>query len=126
MKRRQFLKTTAVGTALLVVNPSLNAFETVDDKMSTNNLPRWRGFNILDFFSPQRYIANPARFAATEQDFKWMADWGFDFVRIPIISCYLKYDRLPEGYHPEETVGFRKKRLCYRQVVYTAINTICM
>ncbi|MDN5292530.1 MAG: endoglucanase [Anaerophaga sp.] len=123
MKRRQFLKTTAVGTALLVVNPSLNAFETVDDKMSTNNLPRWRGFNILDFFSPQRYIANPTRFAATEQDFKWMADWGFDFVRIPMAyPSYLKYDPASgRDITPEETVGFREEAIdAIEQVVYTA------
>lgn len=123
MKRRQFLKTTAVGTALLVVNPSLNAFETVDDKKSTNNLPRWRGFNILDFFSPQRYIANPARFAATEQDFKWMADWGFDFVRIPMAyPSYLKYDPASgRDITPEETVGFREEAIdAIEQVVYTA------
>ena len=123
MKRRQFLKTTAVGTALLVVNPSLNAFETVDDKKSTNNLPRWRGFNVLDFFSPQRYIANPARFAATEQDFKWMADWGFDFVRIPMAyPSYLKYDPASgRDITPEETVGFREEAIdAIEQVVYTA------
>jgi aryl-phospho-beta-D-glucosidase BglC (GH1 family) len=123
MKRRQFLKTTAVGTALLVVNPSLNAFETVDDKKSTNNLPRWRGFNVLDFFSPQRYVANPARFAATEQDFKWMADWGFDFVRIPMAyPSYLKYDPASgRDITPEETVGFREEAIdAIEQVVYTA------
>ena len=41
-------------------------------------LPRWRGFNLLELF-----------WANTKEDFnedhfKWMADWGFDFVRLPM------------------------------------------
>lgn len=43
-------------------------------------LPRWRGFNLLDLFT----IHSDGDFA--EDDFRWMADWGFNFVRIP--ACY--------------------------------------
>jgi aryl-phospho-beta-D-glucosidase BglC (GH1 family) len=91
--------------------------------LEKNKLPRWRGFNILDFFSPQRYVANPQRFAATEQDFKWMADWGFDFVRIPMAyPSYLKYDPVSgRDITPEETVGFREEAIeAIEQIVYTA------
>jgi len=43
-------------------------------------LPRWRGFNLLEMFSRDRDGA------WREDDFRWIADWGFDFVRLPM--CY--------------------------------------
>lgn len=44
-----------------------------------NPLPRWRGFNLLEMFMEKRGI-EPFR----EADFDWMAEWGFDFVRLPM------------------------------------------
>lgn len=44
-------------------------------------LPRWRGFNLLEMFTSH----SDGNFQ--EDDFRWMAEWGFDFVRIPM--CYL-------------------------------------
>lgn len=56
-----------------------------------NKLPRWKGFNLLDFFSPD---PNSSRGTTTEEHFKWMRDWGFDFVRIPMAyPSYLDIDR---------------------------------
>lgn len=46
-----------------------------------NALPMWRGFNLLEMFGP----ASKGDF--NEDDFRWISDWGFDFVRIPM--CYL-------------------------------------
>lgn len=43
-------------------------------------LPRWRGFNLLEKFAA-RPEGNPA-FRA--EDFGWIAEWGFDFVRLPM------------------------------------------
>lgn len=43
-----------------------------------NPLPRWRGFNLLYFFSPKW------KQPLYEDDFRWIADWGFDFVRLPM------------------------------------------
>jgi endoglucanase len=48
---------------------------------STNPLPRWRGFNLLYFFHT-RSDCQPLA-----EDFQWLADWGFNFVRLPM--CYL-------------------------------------
>jgi endoglucanase len=42
-----------------------------------NKLPRWRGFNLLDFYSMN------STGDVREDDFRWMSDWGFDFVRLP-------------------------------------------
>jgi len=44
-------------------------------------LPRWRGFNLLEMF----HSRSDGQFR--EDDFRWIADWGFDFVRLPL--CYL-------------------------------------
>ena len=41
-------------------------------------LPRWRGFNILENFSKD--FSNSA---FRESDLQWIADWGFDFIRLP-------------------------------------------
>jgi aryl-phospho-beta-D-glucosidase BglC (GH1 family) len=74
-----------------------------------NKLPKWRGFNVLDFFTP-----NPADkwFPTTlEQHFKWMQDWGFDFVRIPIAyPTYLTFDR-SRDITPDETYQIDEKRV---------------
>ncbi len=43
-----------------------------------NPLPRWRGFNLLEMYTAEH--AEPFR----EDDFRWIADWGFDFVRLPL------------------------------------------
>lgn len=42
-------------------------------------LPRWRGFNLLEKFITRQQNA-PFR----EADFAWMAEWGFNFVRLPM------------------------------------------
>ena len=70
----------------LATNMSLEA----SPKKIQNKLPQWKGFNLLDFFSP-----NPKnmREGTKEEYFKWMSDWGFDFVRIPMAyPSYLKID----------------------------------
>lgn len=48
--------------------------------MTQTALPRWRGFNLLEMFT----VKSTGDFQ--EDDFRWMADWGFDFARIP--ACY--------------------------------------
>lgn len=85
MKRRSFLIAGlgAVGqTALGGRFPSANAARspaaegkrTVDPK----HLPRWRGFNLLEKFT----LAGNKPFR--EEDFAWIAELGFDFVRLPM------------------------------------------
>ncbi|MBI4873134.1 MAG: cellulase family glycosylhydrolase [Acidobacteria bacterium] len=46
-------------------------------------IPRWRGFNLLDLFQAlTRDGRRPA--PASEDEFRWIRDWGFNFVRIPM------------------------------------------
>jgi aryl-phospho-beta-D-glucosidase BglC (GH1 family) len=96
MHRRTFIKNTAVGIAAGAAVSTGFSFKTQNVK---NKLPKWKGFNLLDFFSP-----DPAssRKPTTEEQFKWMSDWGFDFVRIPMAyPAYVKFDR-SRNITPEE------------------------
>ena len=48
-------------------------------------LPRWRGFNLGQMLRSDAEIDRSGGLYQ-EDDFRWIADWGFDFVRIPL--CY--------------------------------------
>ena len=118
--RREFLKTVAAGAVLVGLPGWANSCKSE----IKNVLPRWRGFNILDFFSP-RAVDN-SHFAATEQDFKWMADWGFDFVRFPIAyPSYLKYNLTSElPITPEQTVEFNEEAIEIIEKTVDAANRL--
>jgi aryl-phospho-beta-D-glucosidase BglC (GH1 family) len=86
MNRRDFIASTGMAVTAL----SLTGPETLSSPLE-NKLPLWRGFNLLDFFSP-----DPAkgRQKTTEDHLRWMKDWGFNFVRIPMAyPSYLDIDR---------------------------------
>ncbi|MGN6438531.1 MAG: glycoside hydrolase family 5 protein [Agriterribacter sp.] len=86
MNRKAFIKNAGLLTAAVSLGnlPAVTA-------PAKNKLPRWKGFNLLDFFSPN---PGPQQNQTTEEHFKWMRDWGFDFVRIPIAyPIYLNIDR---------------------------------
>jgi len=86
--RRDFIKRTAVIAGGIGLASDFS-FASSPKKVQ-NKLPKWKGFNLLDFFSP-----NPgnSREQTREEYFKWMSDWGFDFVRIPMAyPSYLKID----------------------------------
>lgn len=48
-------------------------------KPSAAKLPAWRGFNLLE-----KFIARAENAPFRETDFAWMAEWGFNFVRLPM------------------------------------------
>jgi len=87
MNRRTFIHNSAFLTAAVGLTGT-SAFAASTKK---NKLPKWKGFNLTDFFMP-----NPAsaKKQTTEEHLKWMADWGFNFVRLPIAyPYYLDIDR---------------------------------
>jgi aryl-phospho-beta-D-glucosidase BglC (GH1 family) len=91
LNRRQFIKSTVVSAA--AVGFAAGSLTAAEDKPSTANpLPRWRGFNLTDFNSP-----NPGggrHGGTTDDDLKWMVDWGFDFIRLPMAyPRYVNFDR---------------------------------
>jgi aryl-phospho-beta-D-glucosidase BglC (GH1 family) len=89
MNRRTFVKSMSLAAAAASTPGALvhNAFASP----LRNPLPQWRGFNLLDYFSPDH---GGGRHRSKADDFKWMRDWGFDFVRLPMAyPSYLKIDR---------------------------------
>lgn len=59
-----------------------------------NVLPRWRGFNLLNAFTTR----SDGNFQ--EDDFRWISDWGFNFVRIP--ACYTLWIENDDAYQLHE------------------------
>ena len=88
--RREFIKITALGAAGLSLLGSKFTFGSMNAKMK-NKIPRWRGFNLLDYFSP--FQPDTSDMLTTDDDLKWIRDWGFDFVRLPMAyPRYIKFD----------------------------------
>lgn len=86
-----FVRSTALTAAGLTL-AGKNTF-SAGSKSGKNKLPKWKGFNLLDIFSPNP-PRSPNSSKTTEEDIKWMADWGFDFVRIPMAyPRYVVFDR---------------------------------
>ena len=88
MQRRDFLKTMSLVVAGSITTKNLIASNALSQVQ--NKLPYWKGFNILDYFSPIGYGGRPI---TTEEHFKWMSNWGFDFVRLPMAyPRFIKFD----------------------------------
>ncbi|MBS1600351.1 MAG: cellulase family glycosylhydrolase [Bacteroidetes bacterium] len=123
MSRRAFVK----NTSMLAIGASVAGAKACTSTYQ-NKLPAWRGFNLLDFFSPD---PSNTRGASPEDYFKWMTDWGFDFIRIPIAyPYYLDFDR---GRHimPDEVYKIDQKRveeidrlvsMAHKYNIHTSIN----
>ena len=105
--RRSFLKTAGAASALIGLSSNF-AFATEGSSKISNPLPRWRGFNLLDYFTPKPPKAGASSFT-TEDDFRWIADWGFDFVRLPMAyPRYIKYDP-SKNITPEDVLNIDEK-----------------
>jgi len=79
MDRRDFLSVSAAATAAVLLNgPALCAEEAMRVNRSKPVIPRWRGFNLTELAGGKK----GRRFL--ESDFAWMAEWSFDFARLPM------------------------------------------
>ncbi|MDQ8186595.1 cellulase family glycosylhydrolase [Pelagicoccus sp. SDUM812002] len=108
--RRDFIRKSAVGLAAAgITSRALASAETtMQTKPLHQSLPKWKGFNFLDFFVPNPQEGRPK---TAEESFKWMRDWGFDFVRIPMAYPYfldIDYDR---DITPDEVYEFSEKKV---------------
>ena len=116
--RRNFIKKAALLTGAVGMAGSSTLAISNSIQNSENPLPKWKGFNLLDFFSP-----NPGSSSrgTKEEDFLWMSDWGFDFVRIPMAyPSYLDIDR-SRNITPEEVFSINKEAVeRVDQLVYMA------
>ena len=77
MTRRDFIKSTAAVTAGAVLGSQGRA-EVRPALRSQPRIPRWRGFNLTEL------AAGRPDQGFVESDFAWMAEWGFDFARLPM------------------------------------------
>jgi len=92
LSRRQFIERTGATVAALAGPWSARPAAATKAKSNTtepqsSRLPRWRGFNLVEKCVADRNA--PFR----ESDFEWIADWGFDFVRLPMsYRCWTDAD----------------------------------
>jgi endoglucanase len=109
VSRRHFLGASGVTFAALGLSPRLSHAEAVLPEASASKLPRWRGFNLLEKF----VVGQNARFV--ENDFAWMRELGFNFVRLPMdYRCWIDgadWMKFREETFKEidEAVGFGEK-----------------
>lgn len=93
----------AAGTGLL----NASAQETPP---TPSHLPRWRGFNLQE-----KFIAE-SKGPFNEQDFDWIAEWGFDFVRLPMdYRCWSSQENWftiddAELKEIDDAIGFGRQR----------------
>jgi len=106
MKRRNFIKSSGLTAAGISLAGNLTLGNPV---LSTGNkIPRWRGFNLLDYFSPHEGRNNAL---TTDDDLKWMADWGFDFVRLPMAyPRYVTFDN-SKDITPDDVLNINEKEV---------------
>jgi endoglucanase len=88
-----------MGAAAIGVSGSLHGAGAPSTQLSLpdasgSHLPRWRGFNLLEKFQGNR--GRPFR----EADFELIAEWGFNFVRLPM--SYLCWTDLPDWFQIRE------------------------
>ncbi len=81
MDRREFLTQAAIVGAAVGFGAGPTFAQESD--LTAARIPRWRGFNLQGRFAmPDRPA--PTGPAFDEFDFATMAEWGFDFVRLPL------------------------------------------
>src|SRR5437762_1785248 len=83
LSRRDFIKSGIVSAATIKIAGATSL--SFAEGSASNPLPRWKGFNLLDYFLPKPFPGH----RTTDDDLKWIADWGFDFVRLPM--AYPRY-----------------------------------
>jgi len=86
--RRTFLKT---GLAAAAASGLPSAARAVPEPtaVSRNPIPRWRGFNLMAFFSAFSGSSQYKDQRVRVEDLKWIRDWGFDYIRLPFDYWFL-------------------------------------
>ncbi len=77
MNRRTFLGVSAAAAAGLALSTNLRG-QPAPAPIAQPKIPRRRGFNLTELTGGRR----GQRFR--KSDFEWMAEWGFDFARLPM------------------------------------------
>jgi aryl-phospho-beta-D-glucosidase BglC (GH1 family) len=80
LSRRGFMASTTAAVAGAALAPG---WAKAAEEAPKNVLPRWRGFNLLNFFQALDK-GERGRGDVSEDDLRWIRDWGFDFIRLPM------------------------------------------
>lgn len=83
INRRTFLRSFGAAAGAAALPRVLSATEAQTPKPAQTAIPRWRGFNLLNFFQAFSR-GEESNCALSENDCQWIRDWGFDFVRLPM------------------------------------------
>jgi endoglucanase len=80
MNRRKFLHAAGAIAVSAAAAPPLVLEEAQPQTINSRRLPRWRGFNLTEkcVKSAERNVP------FHERDFSLLAEWGFDFARLPL------------------------------------------
>jgi aryl-phospho-beta-D-glucosidase BglC (GH1 family) len=77
MRRRNLLAALGGAAAAAAIPASAGTLAPAQTA-----IPRWRGFNLMDFF--QAFTRDDRRPVVNEDELRWIRDWGFNFIRIPM------------------------------------------
>ena len=80
MNRRQFIQNDRSTSRSRCIRAGVFAGAADKELVTARRLPRWRGFNLLAKFTKQSG-GNPP---FSEADFALLAEWGFNFTRLPL------------------------------------------
>ena len=78
MHRRDFIRAGVATAALTTTGLSACQSSRKAPEITASTIPMWKGFNLLEKFSGQSN--DPFQ----ETDFAMMANWGFNFARLPM------------------------------------------
>jgi aryl-phospho-beta-D-glucosidase BglC (GH1 family) len=111
MNRRKFLHHTAAAVTFAAATPITLRSAPLPNP-GPGKLPLWRGFNLLEKFT-QRKEGNPP---FLEDDFRMIADFGFNFVRLPMSylcwtdrNDWTRLSREEELKHIDQAVEFGRR-----------------
>jgi aryl-phospho-beta-D-glucosidase BglC (GH1 family) len=85
--RRSLLKSAAAVVSAAILPSAFGGIAFSEQRTPTKN-PRWYGFNLLEYFSTDpdwmKYFPYKNDGMFLENDFRWIRDWGFNWVRLPM------------------------------------------
>lgn len=89
LNRRTILKSIgAVAAAAALPASAASSAADLPPVIPNTINPRWYGFNLMEYFSTDPDWMNHFPYKSgglfQEDDFKWIRDWGFNFVRLPM------------------------------------------
>jgi endoglucanase len=81
--RRQLLGSLSGGAAAAALGSAAAVASSGQARPPQTAIPRWRGFNLTNFFQALSQ-GEQGQGMVNEDDLRWISEWGFDFVRLPM------------------------------------------